>query len=127
MIDFYASKLALSERRLDTLKWVGLVVSATLSRLRTERQQAAELRRKVDQILVVVAGATKGDLTLDLEVVGVHFLWSIRILRDAGAACLMSKGGIMRDMVPGKLRLQGLHNCRNVLIDGAWPAMTQGP
>ena len=73
VIDFYASRLELSDRRLEALKGVSLVVSATLSRLRSaqrERQQADELRHKVDQILVVVAAATKGDLSLDLEVAG---------------------------------------------------------
>ena len=80
VIDFYASRLALSERRLDALRGVGLVVSATIARLRSaqrEREQAAELRRKVDMILRVVAAATKGDLTLDLELSGTDTIDSL--------------------------------------------------
>jgi len=80
LVDFYASELALSDRRLDALRGVGQVIAATLVRRRTaqrERDQAVELRRKVDLILRVVTAATQGDLTLELEVSGTDTIDSL--------------------------------------------------
>lgn len=72
-LDFYASSLSLSTRRLEALTSVGIIVAANITRHRRverERRQARELREKVDQILAAVSAAAEGNLTQEVGVSG---------------------------------------------------------
>ncbi|WP_436698144.1 methyl-accepting chemotaxis protein [Nocardioides sp. BYT-33-1] len=73
-MDFFATEtLEPSEQRLDALRNVGRMVSHTLARIHreaAEREAAAVLAGKVEQILDVVSAAAAGDLTRDLDIEG---------------------------------------------------------
>lgn len=72
-LDFYTRELALSERRFEALRRVGLVVSSNVARQQArerEEREANDLRHKVDLILEVVAAAERGDLTRPITVTG---------------------------------------------------------
>ena len=73
-MDFFATEtLDPSQNRLDTLRSVGRLVSQNMTRLRNqaiEREAAQHLRENVDKMLVAIAAAAEGDLTVDVEVEG---------------------------------------------------------
>lgn len=73
-MDFFATEtLDPSPQRLEALRNVGRLTSQTLSRINREaadREAAAELTTKVEQILDVVSAAAAGDLTRELEIEG---------------------------------------------------------
>jgi methyl-accepting chemotaxis protein len=73
-MDFFALEtLQPSAERLDALRGVGRLVSSAIDRIQKneiEQLAAAELRRKVDEMLKVVKAATDGDLTQDINVTG---------------------------------------------------------
>ena len=73
-MDFFTLEtVAPTEERLNALRNVGRLVSAALDRIQTqerEAQAAAELKRKVDEMLSVVNAAAKGDLTQVVTVKG---------------------------------------------------------
>ncbi len=73
-MDFFATEtLDPSPGRLDALRSVGNLVSQSLQRLSAAEREsiaAAELRAKVDSMLVSLAGAAGGDLTVAVTVEG---------------------------------------------------------
>ncbi len=73
-MDFFATEtLDPSPQRLEALRNVGRLVSQTLSRINREtadREAAAVLTTKVEQILDVVSAAATGDLTRELDIEG---------------------------------------------------------
>ncbi|WP_235531155.1 MULTISPECIES: methyl-accepting chemotaxis protein [unclassified Nocardioides] len=73
-MDFFATEtLDPSPQRLEALRNIGRLVSQTLSRINREaadREAAAELTTKVEQILDVVSAAAAGDLTRELDIEG---------------------------------------------------------
>lgn len=73
-MDFFATEtLHPSQQRLDALRNVGRLVSQAIARIEKEtadREEAAELARKVDLVLEVVRAAADGDLTQDIPVTG---------------------------------------------------------
>lgn len=73
-MDFFATEtLDPSPQRLEALRNVGRLVSQTLSRINREtadREAAAVLTAKVEQILDVVSAAATGDLTRELDIEG---------------------------------------------------------
>ncbi|NYG58693.1 methyl-accepting chemotaxis protein [Nocardioides daedukensis] len=73
-MDFFSTEtLDPSEQRLDALRNVGRLVSQALARIEKEtsdRENAAELSRKVDLVLEVVRAAETGDLTRSIPVEG---------------------------------------------------------
>ncbi len=73
-MDFFTTvTLHPSEQRLDALRNVGRLVSQAFDRISQEevkREEADELKRKVDAVLDVVNGAVAGDLTLEVSIHG---------------------------------------------------------
>jgi len=73
-MDFFATEtLTPSSQRLDALRNVGRLVSQALERIQkdtADREAAAELAHKVDQVLEVVRAAGQGDLTRPMPVSG---------------------------------------------------------
>ena len=73
-MDFFTTEtLVPTEERLDALRNVGRLVSQAIARIGREieeREQAAEVAAKVDQVLEVVRAAAEGDLTRELTVSG---------------------------------------------------------
>jgi methyl-accepting chemotaxis protein len=73
-MDFFSTEvLQPSQQRLDSLRNVGRLVSQAMERIAresAERDAAAELARKVDQVLDVVRAASAGDLTRSIPVAG---------------------------------------------------------
>ncbi|WP_220793404.1 GAF domain-containing protein, partial [Nocardioides stalactiti] len=73
-MDFFATEtLSPSPQRLDALRNVGRLVSSALERIQKdteEREAAATLQVKVEQILAVVSAAASGDLTQEIAVGG---------------------------------------------------------
>jgi methyl-accepting chemotaxis protein len=73
-MDFFATEtLEPSENRLDALRTIGQLVSQAMTRLEAqlaEREQAADLRARVDRMLASIAVAAEGDLTVDIDVEG---------------------------------------------------------
>ncbi len=73
-MDFFALEtLAPSPERLEALRSVGRLVSGAVDRIQRtqgDQRQAADLRRKVDEMLTVVTAAAQGDLTGSSTVTG---------------------------------------------------------
>ncbi|WP_238694847.1 methyl-accepting chemotaxis protein [Nocardioides caeni] len=73
-MDFFATEtLQPSQQRLEALRNVGRMVSQAISRIEkesAEREAAADLAAKVEQILDVVSAAAAGDLTRTLDIEG---------------------------------------------------------
>ena len=73
-MDFFALEtLEPSPQRLDALRNVGRLVSQSFSRIRketAEREAAADLKARVDQLLAVVSAAASGDLTREVPQFG---------------------------------------------------------
>jgi methyl-accepting chemotaxis protein len=62
-----------TDDRLNAIRNVGRLVSAALERIQTQEREAhaaADLKRKVDEMLSVVSAAAKGDLTREITVKG---------------------------------------------------------
>ncbi|MBY0402942.1 MAG: GAF domain-containing protein, partial [Cyanobacteria bacterium] len=73
-MDFFALEvLSPTDNRLDALRNVGQLVSTAFDRIHKgdlEKEAAAHLKAKVDEILEVVEAASKGDLTQEIHVNG---------------------------------------------------------
>ncbi|WP_370290065.1 GAF domain-containing protein [Nocardioides sp.] len=70
---FMLEKIRPSANRLDALRNVGRLVSASFERIAREeaaREEAATLHRKVEEVLTVVRAASEGDLTVRLPDTG---------------------------------------------------------
>ncbi len=73
-MDFFATEtLSPSPQRLDALRNVGRLVSSTLEKLsaeQVERDRAADMAARVEQVLEVVRAASAGDLTREVTLTG---------------------------------------------------------
>ncbi|KAA1417726.1 GAF domain-containing protein [Nocardioides humilatus] len=100
-MDFFATEtLDPSPQRLDALRNVGRLVSSALERIQKdteEREAAATLQVKVEQILSVVSAAAEGDLTREIDIEGTDSIGQVATgLRSLLNTMRSSMGDISR-------------------------------